>query len=134
MFSKLCKSRSANQIKLCVCVCLFVCLFISFHRKCFSWQNKINVMSEFRSTMVCCGNISVSSTFISLSKTIIEKTFNLASVKKSVSLTRQSHKKYKRTVKARSIANFFTNLKSCLDWAQKQYCRPNIELRGVALD
>ena len=26
MFSKLCKSRSANQIKLCVCVCLFVCL------------------------------------------------------------------------------------------------------------
>ena len=55
----------------------YVCMFISFHRKSFSWLNKTNLMPEFRLAMVCCRNISVSSTFGSASKTIIERIFKL---------------------------------------------------------
>ena len=70
-------------VRVCLCVC--ICVFISFHHKGFSWLDKaIDVMSEVRSTMVCCGNISVSSTFVSASKTIIERTFKLATARRSV--------------------------------------------------
>ena len=35
----------------CVCVCACVCLFISFHRKDFSWMNKtINVVSQVQAS------------------------------------------------------------------------------------
>ena len=45
-----------------------VCVFISFHRKGFSWLNKtINVMLEFSSAMVYGRNISVSSIFVTTS-------------------------------------------------------------------
>ena len=65
-----------------------VCVFVFFHRKGLSWLNKtINVIPLFRSAMVCCGNIYVSSTFVSASKIIIERTFNLATVQKSVNWT-----------------------------------------------
>ena len=64
------------------CVCM--CLFTFFHQKGFSWLNKtINIMPEFRSAMVCCGNITRSSSFVSMSKTIIERTFKLATAQKS---------------------------------------------------
>ena len=71
----------------CVCarVCARVCLFIFFHRKGFSRLKKtIDLMPEFRSGMVCSGNVFVSRTFVSLSTTIVEKIFNLATVQKSV--------------------------------------------------
>ena len=52
-----------------------VCVFVFFHRKGLSWLNKtINVIPEFRSTIVCCGNIYVSSAFVSAAKIIIERT------------------------------------------------------------
>ena len=61
----------------------FVCLvLIPFHPKDFSWLNKINVMPEFRSVMLCFENTSISRTFVSASKTIIERTFELANVQK----------------------------------------------------
>ena len=59
------------------------CLFISFHRKDFSWLNKtINVTPEFRSVMVCCGNISVSSTICP--HVIDDHSRNLPAVRESV--------------------------------------------------
>ena len=77
-----------NKISLCVCVCVRarVCVrvIISFHCRSFSCLNKtINVMLEFRSAMECYGNISVSTTFVSASKTFIARIFSLATVQKS---------------------------------------------------
>ena len=74
-------------VSVCVCVrvCARVCLFIFFHRKGFSRLKKtIDLMPEFRSGMVCSGNVFVSRTFVSLSTTIVEKIFNLATMQKSV--------------------------------------------------
>ena len=69
----------------CLCVCLCVYVFISFHRKGFSWPNKIiNVMPEIRPAMLPWGNISVSRTFVATSQTIIAGSFKLATVQKSV--------------------------------------------------
>ena len=65
-------------IRVCECVC--VCVFIYFHRK------TINVLPEFRSPVVCCGNISISMTFVSSSMVVIEKAIKLATVQKSVKL------------------------------------------------
>ena len=56
----------------CVCVCVCVCVFITYCCKDFPWLNKtINVMSEFRSAMVCWENNSVWSTFVASSLKII---------------------------------------------------------------
>lgn len=46
----------------------YLCVFISFRRKGFSWLNETNVMPEFRSG-ICCGSIP---SFISASKTSIQ--------------------------------------------------------------
>ena len=74
-------TRSSYTYSLCV----YACVFIFFHRKGFSWLNEtINIMPEFRSAMVSCRNIFVSRTFVSTSKTIIERTFKLATVQTSV--------------------------------------------------
>ena len=56
----------------------YLCVFISFRRKGFSWLNKTNVMPELRSG-ICCGSIP---SFISASKTSIQRTFKLATVQK----------------------------------------------------
>ena len=66
------------NIRVCECVCVCVCVFIYFHRK------TINVLPGFRSPVVCCGNISVSVTFVSSSMAIIEKAIKLATVQKSI--------------------------------------------------
>ena len=76
----------------CVCVraCVCVCVFISFHLKAFSWLNKtINIMPQFRSAMVYCGNISASRDFASGPKTISRRTFKLVTVQKSANWTGQ---------------------------------------------
>ena len=57
-------------------------VLIPFHPKGFSWLNKINVIPEFRSAMLCFENTSISRTFVSVSKAIIERTFELANVQK----------------------------------------------------
>ena len=64
---KLIFSLIKNQIreKIVVAViaraCVCVCMFISFHRKVFSWlNNTINVILELSLAVLCCGNISVS--------------------------------------------------------------------------
>ena len=66
------------DVPLNIRVCECVCVFIYFHRK------TINVLPEFRSPVVCCGNISISMTFVSSSMVIIEKAIKLATVQKSV--------------------------------------------------
>ena len=93
-------------LSLCVSVC--VCVFVSFHHKRFCWLNT-NVIAEFRSAMVWCRNISVWRTFVSVSKAIIEKRFELVTLPKSVSWTRKFSKN--STIKAKSISTFLlTNL------------------------
>ena len=42
----------------------------------------INVMLEFRSAMVCCGSISVSSTLVFASNVIIERNFGASNCAK----------------------------------------------------
>ena len=57
--------RLSYLLLVSVCVCVYVCVFVSFHRKSFSWLNKsINVMPEIRPAMLCWGNGSVLSTFV----------------------------------------------------------------------
>ena len=69
---------SSNWLKFGTVACVCVCVFISFHRKGFYWLNKtINVMPEIRPAMLCWGNGSVSSTFVSTSLTIIAGTIRL---------------------------------------------------------
>ena len=58
----------------------YECVFISFHRKGFSWLNKTNVMPEIRPAILYWGSDSVSSTFVATSWTIIAGTFKLATV------------------------------------------------------
>ena len=66
-----------------ICSCLYVCLLINFHRRGFFLLNEtINVLPESMSAIICCGNISVSRTFVSASKTFIESTLTV--VQKSV--------------------------------------------------
>ena len=75
-------------------------------------------MPEFRSAMVCCGNITVSSSFVSMSKTVIERTFKLATVQRvSIKPGKVTRSKtilinfLKPMVKAQPIATFLlTNL------------------------
>ena len=55
-------------------------MFISNHRRGFSWLKKINVMPEFKSAFVCWENTSESRTFVSALKTFIERTFKVATV------------------------------------------------------
>ena len=60
-------------------LCVFV--FIFFHRKGFSWLNKtMKVLPEFKSPVVCWRNCLYQVPFLSESKTIIERTFKLATV------------------------------------------------------
>ena len=78
----------------CVCVCVCVCVYVyvcacvclfPFTVKGFSRLSKTtNVKSEFISKMVYCGNIVVSGTFASASKTTLERTFKLETVQESV--------------------------------------------------
>ena len=75
--------------------------FISFHRKAFYWLNKTaTAMPEFRSTIVFCENISVSSTFVSTPKTIIERSLKLAIVAKSREVKGNSYKLSKTSGKS----------------------------------
>ena len=46
----------------CVCVCMCVCVYFLLPERLLLTEQKTNVMAEFRSAMICCGNISVSST------------------------------------------------------------------------
>ena len=60
-----------------------MCVLISFHCNGFFWQN-VTVMPEFGSAIVWSWNNFVARSFISTSKTIVERTFKLASAQKSV--------------------------------------------------
>ena len=90
----------------CVCVCVCVCLFPFTVKASPDWK-KTNAMPEFRPVMVCCGNIYISSTFVSASKTIIERTFKLTTVKEC-----QLNRPKTWEVKDRSYKYFKINSKS----------------------
>ena len=106
-----------------------VCVFFPFHCKGFSWLGKtIKVKFEFSSAMLFQGNISISSTFVSASKTIIERTLALAIVQanecqlncaKPREVKDNFYNFLESVVKVRSIATFLlTKLGSRSDSAQ----------------
>ena len=88
ILASLINHASKFSLFVCVCACVrvrvrvraCVCVIISFHRKRFSWLNKTNVMPEIRPAMLCWGNDSVSSTFVTTSQTIIAWTLKLATL------------------------------------------------------
>ena len=95
----------------CVCVCvLCVCVYV-----CVSWLSKaINIKPEFRSAMLCCGNLSASSTYV---KDNQRKNFQAGKCAKECQLNRArqrevKHNSYKFSKKSTvSIATFlFSNL------------------------
>lgn len=110
---------------------LCMCVFISVHRRGFSYLAKRwFLVPEFRLAMVYCADNSVSRPFKdsinSLSSTFIKGTFKLWTVQKC-QLTGRSHEKYNTTYKlskklskkARSMFSFLhTNLRSRPDIAQ----------------
>ena len=133
------ESYSGNSACVCVCVCVgvwvgvwvggwvcvgvgvegcgrvWVCVFISFHRKGLSWLNKTNVVPEVQ---VSDGMMRKYLYQVPLSHVIDNHNRNVqAGNCAKLSKGRATRSIAALTVKARSIATFFTNLGSRSDAA-----------------
>ena len=77
-FGRQSKYSSGARVRVCVHVC--PCVFPSAVKTSPDWNKTINVVPDIRPSMVCWGNYSVSSAFVTTSYTILAETFQLSTL------------------------------------------------------